>query len=533
MTLALLSLAGLFLLYYGKNQSKTPTITITGNGIDDKVYLSIEAGYGAKVYYSIDGSSPTRDSILYNGPILLEDASFQDNRLSARDDLSVQNYEIPKQKVDKAWCIKAKAFYSSTDEGSKETIKNYLVKPDNELNTFNATDILYVTVNPQALTDYETGMMVRGAYFDGYLREEGLDFDDVVGNTKDALVKANYSGRLSDKFTKNAHIEYVRDGEILYSDTVAIKNRGVSSSDGPKKTYNLNFDEDISKNLFDKRIFECGTQQDKVVLRREDCILRDSLYEKLYKDTDMIISDAGNPVQVFINGEYWGLYSFEEKMDENWFSTHLGIPGDKVTVIKNGSVSFGNYKAEDEFFELIDFCDENNLSDSKNYDYFCGKVDIDSFLLYYASMFYLDACDFLETYNTMQWRVEGDKWHWALYDLDNSANDATQDTLNEELKWDKDNAICTHTMFSAVMQNVDAQRLFIEKVDECKRILSSQRVKSVLEGEREALVLAGINDSRRWGFDINWDEQINSVEDFFEERPKYVDEFVQRYMKGL
>lgn len=500
---------------------------------DEEVLLEFKACFGAKIYYTLDGSVPTRDSILYDGPVVLGDASLRDNNLSARDDLSVQNYAIPDQKVDKAWCIKAKAFYSDTDEGSEEVIANYIIKPEDEMKSFLVTDILFITMNPEDLVDYEKGMMVRGAYFDGYLREEGLEADDVIGQTNDALIKANYSGKLSDKFEKDAYIEYVRGEEILYKDTVKIKNRGVSSSNGPKKTYNLNFDETVSKDLFDRRIFSCGGQMDKVVLRREDCILKDSLYETLYKGSDMVIADGGNPIQVFINGEYWGLYSFEEKMDENWFGVHLGVPGEKVTVIKNGSVSFGNYAAEDEFYDLIDFCEENDLSQSENYEYFCDRVDIDSFLLYYASMFYLDACDFLETYNTMQWRVEGEKWHWALYDLDNSANDSTQDTLNEELKWDKDNAICTHVMFDAVMHNEKAQKLYVEKIEECKDILASEKVDGVLENNRDLLIKAGNLDNNRWGFDTDWNEKIDDTEEFFKKRPLYVDEFVQRYINSL
>lgn len=533
MILALLSLAGLFLLFYGKRFSRPPKIEIIECGSDGEAQLIIESAPGSKTYYTIDGSEPTREDILYEGPVILGDASQQDNRLSARSDLSVQNYEIPRQKIAKAWCIRAKSFYFDTDFGGGVINLNYMIKSGAESENYNATDILYIIIAPDDLVNYETGMMIRGAYFDGYLREENLEEEEVLGNTKDALIKANYSGRLSDRFTKDAFISYVRDGKVIYEDNVKIKNRGVSSSDGPKKTYNLNYDKRVSKGYFDERIFGCESQQDKVVLRREDCIIRDSLYEELYKGSDMILADAGNPIQVFINGEYWGLYSFEEKMDERWFGTHLGVPDKKVTVIKNGGVSFGNERAEDELYELIDFCEENDLSQQENYEYFCNKVDIDSFLLYYASMFYLDACDFLETYNNMQWRVEGGKWHWSLYDLDNSANDATQDTLNEELKWGKDNAIRTHVMFNSVMQNVTAQKLFVEKIDECKQILSPDKVKKVLEHERKNLITAGENDNERWGFETDWDAEITNIEEFFIDRPYYVDSFVQDYLESL
>ena len=95
-------------MFYGRNQSKAPEIAVIDLG-EGQARLDMEAGFGAKIYYTIDGSTPTRDSILYNGTVTLEDASPQENRLSSREDLSVQNYTIPKYKIDKAWCIKAKA----------------------------------------------------------------------------------------------------------------------------------------------------------------------------------------------------------------------------------------------------------------------------------------------------------------------------------------------------------------------------------------------------------------------------------------
>lgn len=532
--LALLSVIGLFVLSYGQNQTKAPVFSLESGLYVDSAVLEITAGLGAKIYYTTDGSEPTRDDILYTEPIVLTDASSQENRISSRSDLSVEKYIVPTKKIDKSNIIKAKAYYSPNDEGSKVVVGNYLIKSKNELDKFSSTDIMFISANLDDLVDYEKGMMIKGAYFDGFLREKEmteLEFSDL--DYDDCDVKANFSRVVSERYEKKVDVEYLRGDAVIFDDSYTIRNRGVSSSNGPKKTYNLYYRENLSKDFFDKDIFECNIPLDKLILRREDCLLHDALYEKLFSGSDMVLPDAGIPVQIFINGEYWGLYCLEEKMDENWFSTHLGVPGDKVTVLKNNSVTFGNTYVDQEMEELIDFCALHDLTDEKNYAYFCDKVDIDSFLLYYATMFYIDACDFNETYNTMQWRVEGGKWHWSLYDLDNSANNASQDTLNEELKPGKDNAIGKHTMFKSVMRNPKAQELFKEKLSELKYILSGERVTEILEDQRLQLVVSGNNDNNRWGARTDWESEISETEVFFENREKYVDNYVDVYLDSI
>ena len=532
--MALLSVTGLFTLFYGQNQTKKPKLSYESGLYEEPINLNMKAGIGAKIYYTLDGSNPTRDSILYNGEaILLDDASAQENRISARTDMSIKEYDVPDFNIDKSWCIKAKAFYTDIDEGSEIVTANYLVKSKDELAKYRATDVIFLTMDPVDLIDYDNGMMVKGAYFDGYLREEGLTEQDVLEKGySDINIKANYARVVRYKFEKKTNLQHFRDGDLLYEGFYGIRNRGSSSSNGPKKTYNLFYREEYSDDLYNKDIFLCKKPQDKMVLKREDCLLRDSLYEALFTGTDMKIADQGVPVQLFINGEYWGLYSLEEKLDENWYSTHIGVPGEKVTVVKNHSVEIGKSDADLELDELIEFCQTHDMSEDENYNYFCDRVDIDSFLLYYAAIFYLDARDFLEMYNTMQWRVEGEKWQWSLYDLDNSAADSGQDTLNEELKPGKDNPIGGHIMFSAVMENPKAQELYVQKVQELKEILSYEKVCSVLEGQRETIVAAGLNDNRRWGFEVNWDEEITRTENFFKERPLYVDAYVEKYIES-
>lgn len=65
---------------------------------DEGFYLEIEADEGEKIYYTLDCSDPDENSILYEGPIWIDDASNNENVYSMITDVSVDfNEELLNQ----------------------------------------------------------------------------------------------------------------------------------------------------------------------------------------------------------------------------------------------------------------------------------------------------------------------------------------------------------------------------------------------------------------------------------------------------
>lgn len=145
-------------------------------------------------------------------------------------------------------------------------------------------------------------------------------------------------------------------------------------------------------------------------LRDEFCsrILRDSTVQCDYQEAQ--------PVALYLNGEYWGLYYIREKLNEDYLVNKYGYTKGKIDIIKwEGSVQSGSGK---DWNELLKFCEANSLREEKNYRYVCSQVDIDSLIDWWIFETYAANDD---TGNVRCCRDQnGGKWHWMLFDLDDA-----------------------------------------------------------------------------------------------------------------
>ena len=88
---------------------------------DDPFYLELDAGQN-EIYYTLDSSDPDTGSMRYTGPILIKDASENENVYCLIEDVSPYNdvemlerngfkrlheYKIPQKPVDKVNVVKA------------------------------------------------------------------------------------------------------------------------------------------------------------------------------------------------------------------------------------------------------------------------------------------------------------------------------------------------------------------------------------------------------------------------------------------
>ena len=65
----------------------------------------------AEIFYTLDGSEPTKESKKYDGGIEIQNISNQPNQIANFKDISsIENTYIPNFNVDKCSIVKAKAF---------------------------------------------------------------------------------------------------------------------------------------------------------------------------------------------------------------------------------------------------------------------------------------------------------------------------------------------------------------------------------------------------------------------------------------
>ncbi len=155
--------------------------------------------------------------------------------------------------------------------------------------------------------------------------------------------------------------------------------------------------------------------------------LRDPFLQNLVQDA-AFDTQQHTPCVVFINGEYWGMYTITEDYSDNYFENNYGIDNNNIVLIKKGEVEDGEETDIELYNELFDFIAGNDMSDAANYAKACDMLDIQSFVDYCAFNLYIYNKDSIfDNNNWRMWRVRNadgatewsdGKWRMAVYDTD-------------------------------------------------------------------------------------------------------------------
>jgi hypothetical protein len=146
-------------------------------------------------------------------------------------------------------------------------------------------------------------------------------------------------------------------------------------------------------------------------------LLRDAMIQAVVCPVMDLDEQAYEPVQVFLNGEYWGIHNLREKVNEYWVESNYDIPVENLDFIKNwGEVFAGNRDGLD---SLNAFLWENELVSDANFQQVASWVDLESYTDYLMTQLFFANRDWPGN-NQKYWRdrVKGSKWRFILFDLD-------------------------------------------------------------------------------------------------------------------
>lgn len=410
-----------------------PEFSLDGGYYNGTQLLELSADYGLDVYYTVDGSEPDQNSILYTEPILIENRSYEKNVLSARTDISIEEcYRYaPAEPVDKITVIRAAAF--DKDGNKSEIVTNsYVIDIQNGETYRNLMTVSLVT-NPSYLFDPEDGRYVLGREYEEFAAENGYIMDK-------GTPRPNYWG--GGRFTEMPGNVEIFDaaGNTVLNQNIGMRIRGNATRNLSQKSFSVFAREKYSgTELFDADVFGNGHEYHRLILMSDRDVpkVRHELHAELLEDRN-VETQQFIRCNVFLDGEYWGVYSIAEVFSEEYIYNHYGIP--KEEVIFND-----NLWPE----ELLELCaNPDNLSDSELYDELTARIDLDSFIDYYASMLYIDNYDWL-SYNGYVWKsstvsydnpYQDGKWRWMVYDTEWSEEKYDRNTFREAMidSWSTD-----------------------------------------------------------------------------------------------
>ncbi len=474
-------------------------------------YQKISSLTGDTIYFSLDGSPPTTDSEIFPDSLIMDYKYSTPNVLSNIPTTTGQ-WEAPHEIIDKANILRC-ASYKNGIRTSEIYTHTYIV--DSTIFEKYDMPIISLITDADHLFDEENGIYVPGVNHD--LSDPGWT--------------GNYFER-GDLWEKPVHIEYFeKDGNLGFSQNAGIQIHGEKTRFEAQKSFKFYARNDYGKKYFNYPLMP-NRQHDKYkrfILKTtmgswQDAIINDVLAHEITKGLDFNFQDY-SPVIVFINGEYWGIQTIQDRIDERYIAYSNDLDPDSVEFR-----GFYNFP----FLYLMQYIEANDMADNMVYDSVKTKIDIDNVIDYHIAEMFIKNFDWPAN-NLELWKEKNEdgKWRFIFYDLDAGFGDYNYNMFEHMAEVDTNitwpNSPSSTFLYRNLMKNEDFKNQFINRYAE---LLNNNFQKDTLI--RKANQIIKLYESEmprhisRWNYHESVSEWKNLVDKniiaFIENRPCVVNQ---------
>lgn len=231
-----------------------------------------------------------------------------------------------------------------------------------------------------------------------------------------------------------------------------------------------------------------------------------------------IESMAVRQTVVFINGEYWGIYTLEESNDERYLEDHYDVDLEKVNMLKFWGVPY--YGDPTEWQDLFWWMPTADLTQPEDSAYAFSRIDVPNFIDYMLFETFSANLDWPGN-NVMIWQPEtGTPFRWIFYDGDGCFSRPDFQAIENALSQDLSSVV-----FMRFLENQSFLDAFYDRYYQLHdNYLSYDFMKSVLdqygqtvEGEIDA-------QSQRFNFPYSknhWLTDMENADLFLKTRHEY------------
>jgi len=376
---------------------------------------------GAQILYTLDGSWPHPDNIggknyvlkfsstsgfstrkletmIFESSINLTDRTSQSNQISAIPNHFYVFVE-PFISVPKGNLVRA-ALYIDGELGPVET-RTYFI--GGHFQEYLNLPVLSIGVQEDDFWSYEYGIYVPGVSFDPNAVPWGNHGNyNMRGNEWERLVSIEY-------FEKN--------GQSAINQQAGIRIHGGTTRYNVNRSFRLYARSEYGKSTIEYPFFENRPlhihKRLKLRTAGQDynhSYFRDELMSVLMHDGE-VTTEAHQSVNVFLNGEYWGIMHLRERFDDHYMERNYNIPRDEAEILSEWKTDNPHYLSFRNFVNTADPNGANYLNRVNQY------INLDSFLDKKIAEIFFGRWD-------IHWevwrdgRVSDSKWNWVMWDFD-------------------------------------------------------------------------------------------------------------------
>ena len=490
-----------------------------GGFYDEPFELSLGCSdFTLHIRYTTNGNTPTASSPKYDSQLWLGPQLYSRSEIF-KIQVSPESLSYVPDSVRHAIVIRAAAF---DDDGlcmGPVATHTYLIRSLGA--DAQGLPVLSICADSLALFDYDTGIMVPG----------------VNQTDSDPERTGNYfqHGR---EWERLANVEFYEPTDNSgINQQCGLRTHGNRARAFPAKGLKIYAREEYGKKRFKHRFFETTPLNSfkHLVLKPFSTLWPYSGVQD-YVSNRMALNLAldaphSRPVILYLNGEYWGIYFLQEKMDERYLEDHYGVDIEQCNIICNWhrEAECGDSA---NFVHLMEWLETADLSVAENYAYLCDLIDVQNVMDYLVFETFIGNTDWPAN-NLRLWQEGDGKWRWLFYDGDAALIDndfAVFDNASYMGIESWPSSTKASLLFRRLFENNGFKQGFAERVASlCATELRYENTVPFLEEIRNGIGSEIPSQVFRFGYPESvdfWNWSIYLVDEFLRQR---VDSYLTQY----
>ncbi len=447
----------------------------------------------AKIYYTLDGKTPSASATLYEKPI----------------------------KIISTQTLQAVAIFEK-EKRSQILNQSYFIGERSSV-----FPIISITVNPPLFYDPVNGLMKRGPRSAKEFPFKGANFY----SNKEIISHVEIFEAPDSAGNRNS----------VFAGRMGLSIFGGVSRIFPQKSFALYARSEYGSSHIEYPIFPDLplNKYKRLVLRNSgsdfgETHFRDAFITSLGKEMGLEVQ-AYRPSIAFVNGRYHGVMNIREKLTKHYFEEHFNINADSIDLLESkGYVKSGSRKQYD---RLQSYLSKNDLSENRHFREVEKLMDIDNFIEFQVIQIYSDNQD--AGGNIKFWREQkpNARWRWILFDTDfgfghyskggYTFNTLKMQTEESDVNWP--NPDWSTFNMRMLMKNEEFRERFLTRF--CDRMNSTfvaERLVGRIDSMANYIKPEMARHWQRWGLNpADWEFRVNQMKEFSLKRSAYMKRFLK------